>query len=262
MNSEPNLPPEKELPDNRFANRGGVSPFIIFLILILLVMAGGLMFAILEVNRQNADHNLAPLVSANQRMETSIAQLMQPTPTFLPDPVTIVHDVRSLARLETIQYTLEKVVTAQSNQGELAFLFGEKLIFVAHGKVIAGIDMAKLRPEDVRVSGGVLYVNLPPAEVFVATLDNEKSYIYNRDTGILKRADPNLETQARQVAERELLKSAQEDGILDQAQRNGESYLSRLFLSMGFKDVIFNDAATPTAPKATPSVTPMPSATP
>jgi len=38
-------------------------------------------------------------------------------------------------------YTVEKLITAETNQGVLASLFGDRLLFVAHGYVIAGIDM-------------------------------------------------------------------------------------------------------------------------
>jgi hypothetical protein len=147
--------------------------------------------------------------------------------------------VRSLARLETIQYSVEKIITAESGQGPFGFLFGDKLIFVAHGTVIAGVDLEKLSPDDLRTENGVLYVSLPDAEVLSYSLDNEKSYIYNRDTGLFTRGNQNLETEARQAAEQEILNAALEDGILDQAKANAESYMLRLLLNLGFPEVIF-----------------------
>ncbi len=176
-------------------------------------------------------------------VSTQVANVLHPTPTIIPDPITIVHAVRSLARLETIQYSVEKVIVAESGQGPFGFLFGDRLLFIAHGTVIAGVDVEKLTPDDLRVEDGVLYVNLPEAEVFIAVLDNEKSYIYDRDLGILTRGNDGLETEARRAAEQEILKAALEDGILEQAQINAEAYLLRLFLSLGFPDVIFEAAS-------------------
>jgi hypothetical protein len=172
-------------------------------------------------------------------VSTQVANVLHPTPTIIPDPVTIVHEVRSLARLETIQYSVEKVITAESGQGLFGFLVGDRLLFVAHGTVIAGVDLEKLQPEDLRVEEGVLYVNLPDAEVFIASLDNEQSYIYDRQQGFLTRGNQLLETEARQAAEDEILNAALDDGILEQAQVNAESYLLRLFLNLGYPDVIF-----------------------
>jgi hypothetical protein len=124
-----------------------------------------------------------------------------------------VHEVRALARLETIQYAVEKVITAETGQEFLGFLFGDRLLFVAHGTVIAGVDLDKIGADDIEVdAAGRATLVLPPAEVFVAALDNEKSYIYDRTKGLLTR-------------------------ILDQAQVNAEAYLYRLLRSLGFPDV-------------------------
>jgi hypothetical protein len=178
-------------------------------------------------------------------MATQVANVLHPTPTVLPDPVTIIHSIRSLARLETIQYTVEKIITAETGQGPFGFLFGDRLILVAHGMVIAGVDLEKMAVEDLGLQKGVLFVRLPPAEVFVATLDNSKSYIYNRDTGILTHGSVDLETTARQAAEKEIEKAAITDGILAQADTNARLYLERLFLKLGYPEVIFVDT-TPT----------------
>lgn len=168
-----------------------------------------------------------------------ISQFFNPTPTIIPDPVTIIHEVRSLARLETIHYSMEKVITAETNQGAFGFLFGDKLLFVAHGDVIAGVDLAKLEPEDLYTEDGVLYVILPEAEIFIATLDNEKSYVYDRETGVFSQGEVDLETSARLAAEEAILESALDDGILEQAQINAENYLIRLLRDLGYPDVVF-----------------------
>jgi len=105
--------------------------------------------------------------------------------------------------------------------------------------VIAGVDLSKLTAEDVRIDGNTLWVTLPAAEVFVATLDNENSYVYDRDTGLLRRADINLESAARRAAESEILRTATEDGILEHAETNAEAYLKSLFNSLGYSRVIF-----------------------
>ena len=187
-------------------------------------------------------------------LSTQVSQVLHPTPTVLPDPVTVIHSVRSLARLETVQYTVEKVVTAEEGQNQLGFLFGDRLLFVAHGVVIAGVDLEKLQPQDLWTQDGVLYVRLPAPEIFVATLDNQKSYVYDRDTGLLTHGDVQLETAARRTAEREIRQAALDDGILVTARRNAEAYLVRLLRSLGFPEVIFVEA-TP-VPTAQPTPTP------
>ena len=216
-----------------------------FNLIFLIVLAAGIYFVVTTVRdavnqtAQQANSALLPLSEANQAMQTQVSQLLHPTPTIIPDPVTYITEIRALARLETIQYSVEKVITAEIGQGSFDFLFGDKLLFVAHGVVIAGIDMGKLEPQHMRYEGGVLYVTLPPAEVFIATLDNQKSYVYDRETGIFTQGVNDLETLARQTAEQEILKAAMEDGILTQAQINAEAFLLRFFAALGFPNTIF-----------------------
>lgn len=210
-------------------------------ILILVVLAAGVYF-IVQTVRDTAASAAQPFEQvnqANQALQTQMAQLANPTPTIIPDPVTYINEIRALARLETIQYSVEKVITAEVGQGTFGFAFGDKLLFVAHGIVIAGIDMEKLQPSDMRFDGNVLFVRLPPTEIFIATLDNEKSYVYDRDTGLLTQGQVDLETLARQSAEDEIRKAALEDGILLQAERNAETYLIKFFNALGYDNVIF-----------------------
>jgi hypothetical protein len=199
-------------------------------------------YFIVQAVRESAQAATAPFQQvnqANQALQTQVSNLLYPTPTIIPDPVTYINEVRALARLETIQYSVEKVITGETGGGTFQSLFGDKILFVGHGTVIAGIDMEKLQPEDMRFENGVLTVRLPPAEVFIATLDNEKSYVYDRDTGILAKPDLNLETLVRQNAEQEILKAALEDGILEQAQLNAEAYLFKFFAALGYPNTIF-----------------------
>lgn len=209
--------------------------FQIVLVLILIVVVW---IAVTSVNK-SISNAMNPLRDANDAISTQVSNLLHPTPTIIPDPVTIIREIRSLARLETIQYTVEKVITAQTSQGAFNFLFEDRLLLVAHGVVIAGIDLEKLTPEDMWLEGSVLNVRLPEAEVFIATLDNEKTYVYDRDTGILRKPIQDLETLARQAAEKTIREAAIEDGILDTARQNAETYLSRLFVALGYADVIF-----------------------
>ena len=213
----------------------------IFSILILIVLAAGVYF-IVQTIRQTTQQVTAPfqqVEQANQALQTQVSQLINPTPTIIPDPVTYINEIRALARLETIQYSVEKVITAEQSQGTFSFLFGDSLLFVAHGLVIAGIDMAKILPEDMQLVNGALNVRLPAAEVFVATIDNQKSYVYTRETGLLTKQSVDLETLARQSAEEEIRKAALEDGILDQAERNAETFLLKFFNALGYDAVIF-----------------------
>jgi len=206
------------------------------LVLVILIVVG----VILVNSVQNSiSSQLLPVREMTNNLSTQVAAVLHPTPTILPDPVTIIHEIQSLARLETIKFSLEKIITAEIHQGAFDWLIGDRLLFVAHGEVIAGIDLNKLDPEDLEVKDGVLYVTLPDVEIFITAIDNEQSYVYERDTDLFTHGEVDLETEARRVAEQEVEKSALEDGILELAEQNAISFLDRLFRDLGYPEVVF-----------------------
>ncbi len=222
-----------------------LNTIILTLVLIALVVGGIVLVGTIRRLTQ-------PLEEAEQALQEQIEGIVNPTPTIIPDPITIIHEVRSLSRLETASYSVEKVITAESGQGPFDFLFGDRLILVAHGQVIAGVDLAKMEEGDIIVTeDGTVVVTLAPAEILVVKLDNTKSYIYDRDTGLIG-MNPALETGARQAAEEEILNAALEDGILEMAQRNAEIYVLRLILALGFREVIFAEVMPTLVPTAAP----------
>jgi len=215
------------------SSRGWV--LVIGVLLILALTA----FSIVWVVRDTIERTVSPVESMTGDLGTRVSQVLNPTPTILPDPMVIVRDIRSLARLETIQFRIEKVIRAEIGNGIFGRLFGDRLIFVAHGIVIAGIDLGKFGPESMKLKDGVLIVELPEPEIFIATLDNEKSYVFDRDTGLFTKGDVNLESTARRAAEEEIRLAAIDGGILDLAQQNAEHYMERLLRDLGYPEVFF-----------------------
>ncbi|MFH1908975.1 MAG: hypothetical protein ABIL11_16615, partial [Chloroflexota bacterium] len=82
----------------------------ILLVILAFILIGTVYSAFRNLNK-DITNTIRPLQEANSDLSTQIAGFLHPTPTVLPDPVTIVHEVRSLARLETIQYSVEKIIT-------------------------------------------------------------------------------------------------------------------------------------------------------
>jgi Protein of unknown function (DUF4230) len=154
---------------------------------------------------------------------------------------TVVDRIQRLQRLETVVYTMDKLVTgAKENPIFPDFLAGDRLLMMVHGEVVAGIDFSNLKPDDVRIDGKQLHLHLPAAQVFSARLDSAKTRVYSRETGLLVPTDPNLETQVRQEAERQLQAAALADGILRTAQQNATSTLSSLLQGLGFEKIDFD----------------------
>ena len=154
---------------------------------------------------------------------------------------TVVDRIQRLQRLETVVYTMDKVVTGAKENSILPdFLAGDRLLMLVHGEVVAGIDFSGIKPGDVKVTGRQVELHLPAAQVFSVRLDNSKTRVYSRQTGLLVPTDPNLETQVRQEAERELQDSAVADGLLWTAQQNATSTINSLLQGLGFEKIEFD----------------------
>lgn len=196
--------------------------------------------------------------TAVQPIEDLVRQLFVPaTPVILPSSTTIVNQITTLARLETASVELEKIITAERNQDVFWGALGESMIFVAHGKVVAGVDFALMETADLQVvDPDTVWIHLPEAQIFadLPVLDNAQSYVADRDTGLLASADPQLETQVRQQAEIVIREEAMGTDLLQQANINAQTYMRDFLNGLGFENVVFYTETPPTPPPFEPEI--------
>lgn len=150
----------------------------------------------------------------------------------------VVTRVRALNRLETASMRVVHVSTiTQSYDLVPNALAGDELTFFAAGDVIAGIDLSRLKSDDVRRDGDTVVVRLPQPEILITRLDNRQSRVIDRKTGFFRRADMNLESRARQYAEQGIRNEAVSKGILTLASQNAEVKVAELLHTFGFQHV-------------------------
>jgi len=148
--------------------------------------------------------------------------------------------VRNLARLETASFHMERVIDLTEKQSQFFGLVESEdaILLVAVADVSAGVDLQKLTAADVKIDAARrVTVRLPPAEIFHTEIDNEKTYVHTRRTGVLARRAENLETRARREAERALRAAAEEAGILRHSRENARRVITTLVRSLGYDSV-------------------------
>lgn len=151
---------------------------------------------------------------------------------------SVVDKIRQLNRLESVDYSMDKIVVGDREApGIPSFLAGDRLLLIAHGEVIAGVDLTQLDAKAVQVDGETVHVRLPAAQVLVTRVDNARTRVYERSTGLLVPPDPNLESQARLAAEKQITQAALDDGILDKARQNAKVSVTGLLYALGFHHV-------------------------
>jgi hypothetical protein len=159
-------------------------------------------------------------------------------PTIATTPV-VVQQIQSLSELVTVKYVLEKVVAYDDPKffADLIPLGENKLILLAHGVVKAGVDLSRLNGNDISVSDGKISLTIPPAILTDAYLDEKHTQVLDRQTGLLRQFDKNLERTARQYALAEIQRGARHAGIEEEANQRARDQLTGLLKVLGYREV-------------------------
>ena len=192
-----------------------------------------------------------------------VRQLVATPTTTLRDHGGTILQIRNLSRLETQSFSVERVVEAKVERGNaLDLVLGDRLLLIASGDVVAGVDLGKLKDSDVTISsdGKTVTLRLPPSEIFSKALNNDRTRVYDRQTGIFASENKDLETQARTAAEDEILQAACEGGVMQKSADEAKRSLEQFLRLMDFQVVNVIASAGPcvapggsSAPLATPT---------
>ncbi len=150
----------------------------------------------------------------------------------------VLKELRSLNRLETASFTVEKIIDAGTSGNAFSeFLYGDRILLIANGQIIAGFDLSNLKEEEVVINGKEIKLILPKPQILVTTLDNNKTRVYDRKRGILSQGDKDLEAKARLAAEQSIYEAACKGNILEEASNNARKQLGALLKALGFETV-------------------------
>jgi hypothetical protein len=150
---------------------------------------------------------------------------------------TVIQQVQTLAELVTVKYVIEKIVIAED-----AKWYGEsRVLLLAHGVVKAGIDLRDIKPGDIQIEGKKMTIKLPAEKITDAYLDEKKTQVIERSTGIIRQFDKDLEQNARRNAIADIRSAARANGIGKDARERAEQQLRAFFLQMGFQEVQFKN---------------------
>lgn len=237
--------------------RRGRGLYVVLSVFVILAIIGTIILAvILGPPLLGALLTVKAAKSVTEPVGEFVRQLVaEATPVIIPNPVVIVREINNLARLETMSYSFQDIIQIDRNRDFLWGALGESLLFVAYGDVIAGVDLAKLSADDVQVTGPEsVVIHLPEAEIFVTDLDNERSYVADRDIGLFTDANSELETIVRREAESRMLEAAHENDILEDAKLEAEAFIRSFLEGLGFTDVTFVDSRPAPVVPANPEV--------
>ena len=102
-----------------------------------------------------------------------------PTPTFTPSATptpSIYIQLVTVGKLEVLHHTAQMVIEQKRPDCALG---EERLLYVAHGEAIMGIDLKGLKEKDIMLDGKRVVLRLPPVKVLHAFLDVDESRVYD-----------------------------------------------------------------------------------
>ncbi len=126
------------------------------------------------------------------------------------------------------------------------FVAGERVTALVTGTVRATVDFSGLDEDAVSVSedGSSITLTLPDPVLSDADVEESSARIINRDRGLVDRFDdffsnnPTDDTELFADAERKVEAAARESGLVEEARRNTEVWLTTFLGAAGFDEVV------------------------
>lgn len=225
-------------PDNRSSNNNGLNtsakkPIALMSWIVLLIGLAAIVFAIYSV--QN--------ITKEEPIETITRE-------------GVVTQIQQLNRLQTVAFSVDTVITSKRPGSWMKLWQDEqKGLFIARGRVQAGIDLSALTPEMVQVVQPELSsadqntqtdsatsaaavmpainITLPPSEIFAVYLDDIEIYDWQTGAFGMMQVDPKILAQAQSMAKKEVLERACRGDVMNMALKNAQTQLQQLFAMTG-----------------------------
>jgi len=207
---------------------------VIVIVILVLLLAIGITIAVIV---DNANKQTEIDIPSNDSLENLFVE--QPA-VILPDPTVIVNSVQKMARVETYVATYQRIYTYAVDQEYLFGACGKKMVFVASGQAVAGIDFSQFQEGDIEVVDvDTVRIKMPQSQIFNVFLNENESQVVSIQYGIFAAIDNQLETAVRQYAQNDLVTIANNSDILTIAQLNGEDFIRDFLLKLAFSNVEF-----------------------
>lgn len=177
----------------------------------------------------------------------------------------VVTQIQQLNRLHTVAFSVDTVITSERPGSWMKLWQDEqKALFIAHGRVEAGVDLSALTPEMVQVIQPVqadtneeqvadpnssaatmpqINITLPPTEIFSVYLDDIEIYDWQTGAFGMMQVDPKILDEAQRMAKAEVLERACRGDVMNMALQNAQTQLQQLFALTGAVVTVNNQGA-------------------
>ncbi|MFG1942375.1 DUF4230 domain-containing protein [Nonomuraea sp. NPDC048826] len=166
----------------------------------------------------------------------------------------LLQSIKDLSRFEAATGSFQVVVDLEKDANFLPdAVKGSRTLFVGAGGVDAYVDFSGLAGDAITVSEDrtAVTVTLPPAQLEKPNLDNERSYVFAQQRGLLDRVEdflsgsPADQRELYVLAERKIAEAAAASDLRARAEANTRSMLEGMLKSLGFTKVTVTSGTRP-----------------
>ena len=181
------------------------------------------------------------ILQTKNKIITGVESLFQKPELVVDNNDLVLTQIRGLSELTTSVFVMQTVVPTSANRklGEL-IVAQTKLLYIAQGEVRAGIDLSKIKPDDIQLENNTIQVQLPPAEILDSKIDVNHSRVYDYDRGWLNLGPdvaPELQTLAQRETLGRIVSNACRVGVLDEANDKAKVAIGQLLMTAGYETI-------------------------
>lgn len=150
-----------------------------------------------------------------------------------------VHRIKDIGLLSTTEYTIGKIVKLDDTEYSWTKWGSRKILIKTRAKVKAGIDLSKLKKDNIVVKGNSIEITIPPAEITTFSMDPKYTYTEMESISGLRDGFTQEEKNTfLKQGEEAIRKDLTSTGILQDAEKNAEAFLKDFFKQQGYDKVI------------------------
>lgn len=156
-----------------------------------------------------------------------------------PDRAMVISKLKNSAKLATVEYVVTKVISTKDNNwfAKDAYFFAE-----TEATIKAGIDLDKLKDDDIKIDGTKISVLLPPIEIINFSYPSEGFRViekYSDEAAIFKWNSINVGTKddLYRQGEADIRQNIKDLGIINTAQKNTRLLLTKILSLTGFEEI-------------------------
>lgn len=172
---------------------------------------------------------------------------------LMPQSKEIVYDIREIGTLSTTEYTVAKVVKLDDEHGIWEIWekwddirswtkFGDRKILIScRAKIKAGIDLSKIRKEDIKINGNSINIVVPTAEV--SEFSMEPKYIKTEVESVSWFRDHFTQKEKNEFlkqGEKAIREDIENSAIYSNAEYEAELFITDFYKRQGFEKVIIS----------------------